>query len=101
MPVDKAPKRQAWTAQQKWFAVELKRKFPDKLMISLLLSRLSLIVMSVHRHCAWLKPETAAKIEQLANASGQSDTKRRRICDYPKLEHALFLTGGTRREGQP
>jgi hypothetical protein len=30
MPVDKAPKRQAWTAQQKWFAVELKRKFPDK-----------------------------------------------------------------------
>jgi hypothetical protein len=24
------PKRQAWTAQQKWFAVELKRKFPDK-----------------------------------------------------------------------
>jgi hypothetical protein len=40
--------------------------------------------------CA-LKPETAAKIEQLANASGQSDTKRRRICDYPKLEHALFL----------
>jgi hypothetical protein len=23
-------KRQAWTAQQKWFAVELKRKFPDK-----------------------------------------------------------------------
>jgi hypothetical protein len=31
MPVDKAPKRQAWTAQQKWFAVELKRKFPDKL----------------------------------------------------------------------
>jgi hypothetical protein len=53
MPVDKAPKRQAWTAQQKWFAVELKRKFPDKkLMISLLLSRLSLIVMSVHRHCA-------------------------------------------------
>jgi hypothetical protein len=61
------------------------------MMISLLLSRLSLIVMSVHRHCAWLKPETAAKIEQLANASGQSDTKRRRICDYPKLEHALFL----------
>jgi hypothetical protein len=25
MPVDKAPKRQAWTAQQKWFAVELKQ----------------------------------------------------------------------------
>jgi hypothetical protein len=46
--------------------------------------------MSVHRHCAWLKPETAAKIEQLANASGQRP-KRRRICDYPKLEHALFL----------
>jgi hypothetical protein len=52
--------------------------------------------------CAWLKPETAAKIEQLANASGQSDTKRRRICDYPKLEHALFLWyRGLRREGQP
>jgi hypothetical protein len=92
MPVDKAPKRQAWTAQQKWFAVELKRKFPDKIddIIIAVKAKFDRDVSS-STLCAWLKPETAAKIEQLANASGQSDTKRRRICDYPKLEHALFL----------
>jgi hypothetical protein len=27
MPV---AKRQAWTAEQKWYAIELKRKSPDK-----------------------------------------------------------------------
>jgi hypothetical protein len=91
MPVDKAPKRQAWTAQ-KWFAVELKRKFPDKKLDDIIIAVKAKFDRDVSSStlCAWLKPETAAKIE-LANASGQSDTKRRRICDYPKLEHALFL----------
>jgi hypothetical protein len=69
---------------------------PDKKDISLLLSRLSLIVMSVHRHCAWLKPETAAKIEQLANASGQSDTKRRRICASQAGARAVPVVPGAR-----
>jgi hypothetical protein len=92
MPVDKAPKRQAWTAQQKWFAVELKRKFPDKKLDDIIIAVKAKFDRDVSSStlCAWLKPETAAKIEQLANASGQN-TKRRRICDYPKLEHALFL----------
>jgi hypothetical protein len=91
MPVDKAPKRQAWTAQQKWFAVELKRKFPDKKLDDIIIAVKAKFDRDVSSStlCAWLKPETA-KIEQLANASGQN-TKRRRICDYPKLEHALFL----------
>jgi hypothetical protein len=80
------------------------RKFPDKKLDDIIIAVKAKFDRDVSSStlCAWLKPETAAKIEQLANASGQSDTKRRRICDYPKLEHALFLWyRGTRREGQP
>jgi hypothetical protein len=38
----------------------------------------------------WLKHESAVKIEQLVNASGQNDARRTRICDHPYLGHALF-----------
>jgi hypothetical protein len=69
MPVDKAPS--AWTAQQKWFAVELKRKF-DKKLDDIIIAVKAKFDVSSSTLCAWLKPETAAKIEQLANASGQN-----------------------------
>jgi hypothetical protein len=47
MPVDK---RQAWTAEQKWYANELKRKSLDKITSSQQSSS-SMIVLSAHRFC--------------------------------------------------
>jgi hypothetical protein len=33
-----ATKRQAWTAQQKWYAIDLKRKSPDKKLDDIILA---------------------------------------------------------------
>jgi hypothetical protein len=90
MPV---AKRQAWTAQQKLYAIELKRKSPDKKLDEIIVAIKAkydrdVSVSTLH---SWLKPEIAAKIEQLANASGHNDAKHARTCDHPHLEHALFL----------
>jgi hypothetical protein len=71
MPV---AQRQAWTAQQTLYAVELKRKSPDKKLDNIIVA----IKTSYYRDVsastlhAWLKPENAAKIEQLVNASGHN-----------------------------
>jgi hypothetical protein len=90
MPV---AKRQAWTAQQKWYAVQLKRNSPNKKLDDIIIAvkaKYGRDVSASTLH-GWLKPESAAKIEQLVNASRQNDAKRTRICDHPYLEHALFL----------
>jgi hypothetical protein len=65
-------KRQAPHGLAEWFAVELKRKFPDKLddIIIAVKAKFDRDVSS--RHCAWLKPETAAKIEQLATQAAKA-----------------------------
>jgi hypothetical protein len=67
-------KRQAWTAQQKLYAIELKRGSPDKKQDDIIVA----IKVNYDRDVsastlhAWLKPENAAKIEQLVNASGHN-----------------------------
>jgi hypothetical protein len=94
MPVAAATKRQALTAQQKWYAIDLKRKSPDKKLDDIILAikaKYDRDVSASTLH-GWLKPENAAKIEQLANASGQSDAKRQRICNHPKLGRINFIT---------
>jgi hypothetical protein len=90
MPVNK---RQAWTAQQKWYAIELKRTSPGNKSDDIIVAIKAEYDRDVNASTlhGWLKPENIAKIEQLANASGQNDAKRSRTCDHPKLEHALFL----------
>jgi hypothetical protein len=96
MPVSK---RQAWTAQQKLYAIELKRKSPDKKLDDIIVAikaKYDRDVSASTLH-SWLKPENAAKIEQLAKTSGHNDAKRARTCDHPHLEHALFLW----YQGQP
>jgi hypothetical protein len=66
--------RQAWTAQQKLYAIEQKRKSPDKKPDDIIVA----IKVNYYRDVsastlhAWLKPENAAKIEQLVNASGHN-----------------------------
>jgi hypothetical protein len=75
MPV---AKRQAWTAQQKLYAIELKRKSPDKKLDDIIVAikaKYDRDVSASTLH-AWLKPESAAKIEQLVNTSGHNDAKR-------------------------
>jgi hypothetical protein len=82
------------TAQQKWCAIDLKRESPDKMLDDIILAikaKYDRDVSASTLH-GWLKPENAAKIEQLANASGRSDAKRQRICDHPKLERFHFMT---------
>jgi hypothetical protein len=63
-------KRLAWTAQQKLFAIELKRKSPDKKLDDIIVAIKAnydrdFSASTLH---AWLKPENAAKSEQLVNA---------------------------------
>jgi hypothetical protein len=79
MPV---AKRQAWTAQRKMYAIELKRKSPNKKLDAIIVAikaKYDRDVSASTLH-GWLKPENAAKFEQLVNASGQSDAKRTKIC---------------------
>jgi hypothetical protein len=88
------PRPSAWTAQQKWYAIDPKRKSPDKKpddIIRAIKAEYDRDVSALTLH-GWLKPENAAKIEQLANASGQSDAKRQRICNHPELERFHFIT---------
>jgi hypothetical protein len=66
---------QAWTAQQKLYAIELKRKSPDKKLddtIVAIKAKYDRDVSASTLH-AWLKPVNTAKIEQLVNASGHND----------------------------
>jgi hypothetical protein len=63
-------KRQAWTAQQKLYAIELKRKSPDKKLDDIIVAMKAnydrdFSTSTLH---AWLKPQNATKIEQLVNA---------------------------------
>jgi hypothetical protein len=90
MPV---AKQQVWAAQQKWCAIELKRKSPDKKQDDIIVAIKAKFDRDVSASTlqGWLKPENAAKIDQLVNASGQNDDKCTRICYQPNLEHALFL----------
>jgi hypothetical protein len=80
---------QAWTAEQKWYEVELKRKSPEKNKMISIKAKDDRDVSASTLH-GRLKPENA-KIEQLVDASGQNDAKRIRICDHQNLEHVLFL----------
>jgi hypothetical protein len=67
-------KRRAWTAQQKWYAIELKRKSPNKKLDGIIIAvkaKYDRDVSASTLH-GWLKPESAAKIEQLVNATGQN-----------------------------
>jgi hypothetical protein len=90
MPVAKC---QAWTAQQTLYAIELKRKSPDKNLddVSIAIKAKYDRDVSASTLHSWLKPENAAKSEQLVNASGQKDAKRTRICVHPNLEHQRQL----------
>ena len=93
MPVAGSNKRQAWTADEKWFAIDLKHTNPWKNLDEIILAvkaKYDRDVSTSTLH-AWLKPETAAKIEQFANASGRTDAKRQRVSDNPQLEQVLFL----------
>jgi hypothetical protein len=86
-------KRQAWTAQQKWFAVELKRSLDKKLDDIIIAVKAKFDRDVVHRHCAWLKPETAAKINS-SPTQGQSDTKREGSATIPSWStRALWYRG--------
>jgi hypothetical protein len=69
-----AAKRQAWTAQQKLYAIELKRKRPDKNLDDIIVAIKANYDRDVSASTlhAWLKPENAAKTEQLVNASGHN-----------------------------
>jgi recombinational DNA repair protein RecR len=71
MPV---AQRQAWTAQQKLYAIELKRKSLDKKLDDIIVAVKANYDRDVSASTlhAWLKPENAAKIEQLVNASGHN-----------------------------
>jgi hypothetical protein len=72
MPV---AKRQAWTAQKKLYAIELKRKSPDRKLddnIVAIKDKYDRDVSASTLH-AWLKPENAATNEQLVNAMGHND----------------------------
>jgi hypothetical protein len=71
MPV---AQRQAWTAQQKLYAIELKRKSPDKKLDNIIVAIKANYDRDVSASTlhAWLKPENAANIEQLVNASGHN-----------------------------
>jgi hypothetical protein len=59
-------KRQTWTAQQKLYPVELKRKSPDKKLDDIIVAIKAQYDRDVSASTlhAWLKPENAAKIEQ-------------------------------------
>jgi hypothetical protein len=72
MPV---AKHQEWTAQQKLYAIELKRKSPYKKLDDIIVAikaKYDRDVSASTLH-AWLKPGNAAKIEQPVNASGHND----------------------------
>jgi hypothetical protein len=67
-------KRQAWTAQKKWYAIELKRKSTDKKLndgIVAMKAKYDLDVSASTLH-GWLKPENAAKIEELVNEAART-----------------------------
>jgi hypothetical protein len=109
MPV---AKRQAWTAQQKWYVIDLKRKGPNKKLDDIIIAVKAKFERDVSASTlhGWLKPESAAKIEQLVNASGQNSTyKRTRMCDFFQIwmiTHIwsmlfFFGTRGTKHVGQP
>ena len=86
-----APKRYAWSVEQKWFAVQLKRTEPTK--------SLDAIIAAIHVKFGqdlarstlsqWIKQGDA--IEAQYNASGSNEAKRARPAKNPKLEQALFL----------
>jgi hypothetical protein len=66
-----------WTAEQKWYAIELKRKSPDKKVDDIIVAIKAKydrdVSASTLHGC--LKPRNAAKTEELVNASGQNDSK--------------------------
>jgi hypothetical protein len=85
-------KRHAWTAQQKLFAIELKRKSPHKKLDDIIVAIKAnydhdVSASTLH---AWLKPENATKIEQLVNARAMAGhnlggfTLQRK--NWPKIE---------------
>jgi hypothetical protein len=68
MPVAAATRRQAWMAQQKRAAIDLKRKSPDKKLDDIILAIKAKDDRDVSPSTlhGWLKPENAAKIEPSA-----------------------------------
>lgn len=90
MPVAKC---HAWTAQQTLYTIELKNTSPDKTLddVSVAIKATYDRDVSTTTLHSWLKPDKAAKFEQLVNARGQNDAKRTRICFYPNLEHQRQL----------
>jgi hypothetical protein len=90
MPV---AKRQAWTAEKKWYAIALRLKSPEKKQDNIMVAINAMYdrVVSASTLHGWLKPNNSAKIEQLAKASGQNDAKCKWTYENPKLVQALFL----------
>jgi hypothetical protein len=78
---------------------ELKRKFPDKKLDDIIIAVKAKFDRDVSSStlCAWLKPETAAKIEQLANASGKAIQSVEGSATIPSW--STRCSWGTRREG--
>ena len=83
-----APKRYAWSVEQKWFALQLRRTQPSKSHDA--------IIAAVHAKFGWdlVRSKLSPWIKEGDAIEAQFDSnevKRARPAKNPKLEQALFL----------